>query len=1039
MISSVFIHRPRFAFVISIIITLAGVLALQQLPVNMYPDMAPPTVRVSAVLPGANSQIVEEAVVRPIEQQLNGVEGLIYVESVSSSNGSASITLTFESGTDTDIAQINVQNRIALAEPFLPEEVRRQGVTVSKQTGDMLLGINLLAERPELDAVFLSNYASNNLLETLGRVPGVASAQVMGAKDFSMRIWLDPQRMTSLRVTVADVTAALREQNQIVAAGQLGQAPIPDGQQFVYTIQTDERLSHPKEFAQTIIRARAGGGFVRLSDIGRIELGSQSYSSTALMNNEETAFIVIYQRSDANALDVAQRVKQTIEDLSEGFPDGVTHSIKFDSTAFISESVREVVITLMQAVALVVLVVFLFLQSWRATLIPSIAIPVSLIGTFAVMAVIGFSINTITLFGLVLAIGIVVDDAIVVVENVDRILREEKLPIKEAVTKAMEQVTGPIIATTLVLLAVFVPVAFMPGITGKLYQEFAVTISVAVVLSSINALTLSPALCTVLLGRNTNTTVSWLKPVERFIDASTSTYSRVIKGMLRKGVLVSIAVLVLLASTASLFKTVPSAFVPPEDKGFLFVDVQLPVAASQERTEVVLDKATQMVLNDPAVADFISVSGFSLIAGANSNHGLGIVILDEWAQRNTQELSVQATVARLYAALWSIPEAQIMVFNVPPIPGIGLTAGFDYRLQDNLGRDVSTLTQVMNGLIFEANSRPELNRVYSSYRANIPQYRLDVDRNKVKALGISLSDIFATLQTQLGSLYVNDFTLFGRNYRVQLQAEGKFRKGPEDLSYYFVRNFDGDMVPLSTLATLTPVLGPSSISHYNLKRSVTISGEPAAGFSSGEAIATMEELSKKLPQGYEFAWSGQSLQELEAGNLVTYIYLLALLFVYLFLVVQYESWALPFAVIGAVPVAIFGALLGLWLSGLASNIYAQLGMVLLIGLSTKTAILIVEFAIQLRSQGMSAQEAASKAAVLRFRAVLMTALSFVLGVLPLVFATGAGAGSRVSLGVTVVSGMISATVLGTLLVPIFYKWVQKMRESTAKSEPQSTD
>ncbi|WP_100639903.1 efflux RND transporter permease subunit [Marinobacter salexigens] len=1039
MISSVFIHRPRFAFVISIIITLAGLLALQQLPVNMYPDMSPPTIRVSAVLPGANPQIVEESVVRPIEQQLNGVEDLIYIESTASSNGSATMTLTFESGTDTDIAQINVQNRIALAEPFLPEEVRRQGVTVSTQSGDMLMGINLLADRPELDAVFLSNYASTSLIEELGRVPGVASAEVMGAKDFSMRIWLDPQRMTSLRVTVSDVAAALREQNQIVAAGQLGQAPIPDGQQFVYTIQTDERLSDPEEFAQTIIRAKAGGGFVRLNDIGRVELGSRSYTSTALMNNEETAFIVIYQRSDANALGVAERVKETVEELAQGFPDGVSHTIEFDSTEYIRQSVREVIITLMQAVGLVILVVFLFLQNWRATLIPSIAIPVSLIGTFAVMAVIGFSVNTITLFGLVLAIGIVVDDAIVVVENVDRILREERLPIKEAVTKAMEQVTAPIIATTLVLLAVFVPVAFMPGITGKLYQEFSVTISVAVVLSSINALTLSPALCSVLLGGGANKTTSWLRPVERFIGVSTTGYSGIVKGMLRKGTLVGVAVLALLVASAGLFSTVPSAFVPPEDQGFLFVDVQLPVAASQERTEAVLKKTTEMILDDPAVDDFISVSGFSLLAGAGSNHGLGIVILSDWAERKSDELSVDATVARLYSGLWSMPEAQTMVFNVPPIPGIGLTAGFDYRLQDNLGRDVTELTQVMNGLIFEANSRPEVNRVYSTYRANIPQYRLDVDRNKAKTLGIGLSDIFATLQTQLGSLYVNDFTLFGRNYRVQLQAEGKFRTGPEDLSYYFVRNSDGDMVPLSTLATLTPVLGPSSIAHYNLKRSVTISGEPAAGFSSGDAIRTMEELSEKLPQGYEYAWSGQSLQELEAGNLVTYIYMLALLFVYLFLVAQYESWALPFAVIGAVPVAVFGALVGLWLTGLANNIYAQLGMVLLIGLSTKTAILIVEFAIQLRNQGMTAEEAANKAAVLRFRAVLMTALSFVLGVLPLVFATGAGAGSRVSLGVTVVSGMISATVLGTLLVPMFYKWVQRMRESTARSEPQVSE
>lgn len=1026
MISRTFIHRPKFAFVISILITLAGLLALQVLPVNMYPDMAPPKIQVTAVLPGGSAQIVEEAVVRPVEQQLNGVENMIYIESTASDDGSAVITLTFESGTDTDIAQVNVQNRVALAEPVLPQEVRRQGVTVSKETGNMLMGVNLVSDRPDLDAVFLSNYASSNLIEELGRVPGVAAAEVMGAKDYSMRIWIDPRRMKSLRVTVAEIVAALQEQNQIVAAGKLGQAPVPAGQQFVYSIQSKERLSDPDEFAQMIIRAKQDGGFLRLNDVARIELGTRSYTSTAKLNNQDTAFIVIYQLPDANALEVANKVKETVDGFALNFPDGVTHSVLFDSTKFISQSIREVVITLAQAIALVILVVFLFLQNWRATLVPAIAIPVSLVGTFAIMAVMGYSVNIITLFGLVLAIGIVVDDAIVVVENVERVLQKEKLPIKEAVAKAMEQVTGPIVATTLVLLAVFVPVAFMPGITGKLYQQFSVTISVAVIISSINALTLSPALCATLLGGGSEP-VRWLRPVERLISASTKGYSGLVSGLLRKGIVVGIALVAIFAASAGLFKSVPLAFVPPEDQGFLFVDVQLPVAASQERTDVVLEKVTEMVLEDPAVNDFISVSGFSLLGGSGSNNGLGIVVLSDWAERERPELGLGETVPRLYSGLATIPEAQIMVFNAPPIPGIGVAAGFDYRIQDNLGRDVSELTQVMNGLIFEANQQQELSRVYSTYRANIPQYLLEVDRNKAKALGIELTDIFSTLQTQLGSLYVNDFTRFGKNYRVQLQAEGEFRQGPEDLSYYSVRNRDGDMVPLSTLATLKPVLGPSSIAHFNLKRSVTVSGEAAAGFASGDAIKSMTELSKRLPQGYEFSWAGQSLQEIQAGNLAIVIFLLAILFVYLFLVAQYESWALPFAVIGAVPIAIFGALAGLWLTGLANNIYAQVGLVLLIGLSTKTAILIVEFAMQLRSSGMSAAEAASKAAVLRFRAVLMTALSFVLGVLPLVFATGAGAGSRVSLGVTVLSGMTAATVLGTLLVPVFYKWIETAR------------
>ena len=1028
MISSLFIRRPKFAFVISILITLAGLLALRALPVNMYPDMAPPQIQVSATLPGASAEVVEEAVIRPVEQQLNGVEGMIYIESTASSDGAASITLTFESGTDTDIAQVNVQNRVALAEPFLPDEVRRQGVVVRKQAGNMLMGINLISDRPDLDGVFLSNYASNNLIDTLGRVPGVGSAEVMGAKDYSMRIWLDPQRMAALSITVADVAAALREQNQIVAAGKLGQPPVPAGQQLVYSIQSRERLSDPDEFAQTILRARSDGGFVRLRDVGRIELGSRSYASTAKLNNQDTAFLVIYQLPDANALDVAKRVKQEVSAVASGFPDGVRHDVLFDTTEFISRSIDEVMVTLFQAVALVILVVFLFLQNWRATLIPSIAIPVSLIGTFAVMSALGYSINTITLFGLILAIGIVVDDAIVVIENVERILEEEKLPIQQAVTKAMTEVTGPVIATTLVLLAVFVPVGFMPGITGELYKQFSVTISVAVIISSINALTLSPALCVSLLGRGGNHTIRWLRPFERLVSIGTRGYDGLITRLLRKGTLAGVAVVAVLLASAGLFRAVPSAFVPPEDQGFLFVDVQLPDAASFERTDAVLEQVTNIVLKDPAVTDFITVSGFSLLGGANSNNGMGIIVLKDWEERAGESLSLVQTVPRLSSRLWTLTQAQVMVFNPPAIPGIGTSSGFDFRLQDNIGRGVDELSQVMNGLIFEANQHPALSRVYSTYRASIPQYLLQVDRNRAKAMGIGLSDIFSTLQTQLGSLYVNDFTRFGRNYRVLLQAEGSFRQKPEDLSHYYVRNQQGDMVPLTTLASLEPVLGPSTIERFNLKRAVTISGEPAAGFASSDALQAMESLSEKLPQGYAFSWAGQSLQEIQAGSLVTVIFLLAIVLVYLFLVAQYESWSLPLAVIGAVPLAMFGAMGGLWLFGLANNIYAQVGLVLLIGLSTKTAILIVEFAVQLRQSGMSTPEAARQAAVLRFRAVLMTAFSFVLGVLPLVFASGAGAASRVSLGIPVLAGMVSATVLGTLLVPVFYQWVQRVRD-----------
>ncbi len=1037
MISQTFIERPKFAFVISIVITLAGLITLTQLPVNMYPELTPPQVQVTASFPGASAEVVEESVVRPIEQELNGVEDMLYIESTSGNDGTANITVTFATGTDTDIAQVNVQNRVAVAEPVLPDEVKRQGVVVSKQAGNMLLGINLYSERPELDAIFLSNYASNNLVEALGRVPGVGSATLMGAKDYSMRIWLDPDKMTALGVTVAEVSAALQEQNQIVAAGKLGAAPIPSGQQFVYSIQSQGRLPDEAAFAEVILRANEDGSFVRLRDVSRIELGAVTYESNAKLNGRDTAFVVIYQLPDANALDVAEKVKAVVEEASRAFPDGLEYEVIYDTTEFITRSIDEVVVTLYQAVGLVILVVFLFLQNWRATLIPSIAIPVSLIGTFAFMAVLGYSINTITLFGLVLAIGIVVDDAIVIIENVERLLKEEKLPIKEAVSKAMQQVTGPVIATTLVLLAVFVPVGFMPGITGEIYKQFSVTISVAVIISSINALTLSPALCVTLLKGNAMKPVRWLAPFERGIENTTAGYSRVVSGLLRKGAVAGILMIAVLAGSAWLFKSVPTAFVPPEDQGFLFVDVQLPDAASLERTDAVLEKVTEIALADPAVTDFISVSGFSLLSGSGSNNGLGIVVLKDWEERTDPALGLRQTIPRLMGEYWALPQAQVMVFNLPPIPGLGTTSGFDYRLQDSAGRDPTVLAQVMNGLIYDANQQTELGRVYSTYRAGVPQYLLEVDRNKAKTLGIQLSDVFMTLQTQLGSLYINDFSKFGKNYRVVLQAEGEFRKAPEDLQHYYVRNANGEMVPLTTLARLTPILGPAAINHFNLKRSVTVSGEAAAGFASGDAIRVMTELSEKLPQGYEFEWAGQTRQEIAAGNLAPVIFGLALIFVFLFLVAQYESWGLPIAVIASVPLALFGAMTGLWAVGLANNIYAQVGLVLLIGLSTKTAILIVEFAMQLRSQGVSITEAAEQAARLRFRAVLMTAFSFILGVLPLVFASGAGAASRVSLGMTVLSGMVAATVLGTLLIPSFYQGVQKLRERF-KGEPETS-
>ena len=1028
--SEFILRRPKFAFVLAILITLSGLLALQNLPINMYPDLAPPQIQVRATYPGASAETVADAVVRPIEKRLNGVEGMIYIESSATSDGGAAITVTFATGTDVDMAQVEVQNRVKLAERELPEPVRREGVVVRKQSGNMLLGINLVSERPELDALFLSNYASTNLVETIARVPGVAEATVLGTSEYAMRIWLNPERLSQLGVTVSDINAAVREQNQIVAAGSLGQEPAPPDQIFTFNIRSEGRLSEAGEFGNTVLRVSPEGRIIRLKDVARIELGARSYAATAKLNGQDTAFLVIYQLPDANALDVAEATREVMQTLSGTFPAGLNYSIIFDSTEFIDESIKEVFKTLFEAVGLVVLVVFLFLQSWRATLIPAIAIPVSLIGTFAFMALVGYSINLITLFGLVLAIGIVVDDAIIVIENVDRLIKEKGLEVREAVRQAMQEITAPVISTTLVLLAVFIPVSFLPGITGELFRQFAVTICFSVVISSVCALTLSPALSASLL-RKDDAPMGALRWVELGLQRLTAGYSWIIHRALKRTLLLGSAFLALIALLGYLALITPTCFVPEEDQGFLFIDVQLPDAASGNRTARVMEQITSIVLEDPAVSDIISVSGYSLLSGSGTNTGLGVVVLKDWAEREASELQPAATVQRLNNQLGTIAAARIMTFNVPAIPGLGVTAGFDLRLLESSGLSTAELATLADQIVFAANEQDEVTRVRHNLRANVPMFDLTVQRDKAQLLGVDFGDVFLTLQTQLGGTYVNDFSQFGRTYRVMLESETEYRMRPEDLRYFQVRNDRGEMVPLAGIAELTPSQGATRIEGFNLSRSVTINGEPAANSSTIESVAAMESLMADLPDGVSYEWAGQTLQELEAGNLIVILFVLAIVAVYLFLVALYESWALPIAVLLAVPLAFLGSFTAFQLTGQLLDIYAQIGLVLLVAMAAKTAILIVEFASQLRSEGKEILEAATIAAIQRFRAVLMTGFSFMLGVVPLVLATGAGAGSRVSLGVTVLYGTMATVVLVTLMTPAFYVAIQKARERFA--------
>jgi HAE1 family hydrophobic/amphiphilic exporter-1 len=1042
MFSSFFISRPKFAFVISIVIVITGLIAIVALPISQYPQLTPPQVNVSAFYPGADAETIADTVAGPLESKINGVEDMIYMSSNSANDGSYTLTVSFEVGSDEDINTVNVQNRVAQATSQLPEEVRRQGVTTTKQSTNMLMVVNLISPDQTYDSLYLNNYASINLTDSLARINGVGKAAILGVQDYSMRIWLDPDQLTSLGLTADDVNAAIREQNVQVAAGKLGSAPALPGIQFEYNLKTLGRLSSPEEFGNIIVRVGESGAIVRLRDVARVELGSKTYDSRGGFNGQPAVVLAIYQLPEANALDVADAVIEEMERLAAQFPDDLEYHIAYDTTRFVRASIEEVVTTLLIAVLLVVLVVFIFIQDWRSTIIPSIAIPVSLIGTFGGLLALGYSLNMITLFGLILAIGIVVDDAIIVVENTQRHMADGMDPVA-ATRKAMQEITGAIVATTMVLLAVFVPLAFIPGLTGELYRQFSVTISIAVLISSVNALTLSPALCATFLkpgsgGLSQRGFFGWFN---RGFDRSTNAYKGLIGTMLKRSGRVMLLFFVMVAVMVFLFLRLPAGFVPQEDQGAFMIDIQLPQGASRERTERVMAEVEKIVENTPGVADYISVSGYSLIKqGVASNAGMLILVLDDWSERKSPELEEAHMVATLRGQLSALSSANIFPFQMPSIPGLGTTGGFEYILQSTTSASPQDMAGVMGGLVMAANQAPELDAVFSSFSASLPQIYLDIDRDKAKVLGVPLTNIFSALSSNMGSAYVNDFNRFGKTYQVMIQAEAENRNNVEDINNLYVASNTGAMVPLRTLLSSRTVLGPDVITRYNIYRSVVVNGSPAAGYSSGQSIDAMTRVSEEtLPAGYAFAWTGQAYQELLAGDQTIYIFSLAMIFVFLFLVAQYESWTIPISVLMSVPLAILGAVLAQTMAGLQNDIYMQVGIVLLMGMATKNAILIVEFAKELREQKkLGVVDAAIEAAHLRFRAVLMTAFSFILGVLPLVVASGAGAASRRSLGTAVFGGMVAAAVFVPLFVPVFFKVIQSMREKFHGSEQASS-
>ncbi len=1027
-----FIDRPRFAIVLSLVVMIAGSIAYFQLPVSQYPEVAPPTVVVTTAYPGATPETIAETVATPLEQEINGVEGMLYMQSQASADGIVQLTVTFELGTDIDNAQVLVQNRVSIAQARLPEEVRQIGVTTKKSSPDLLMVVHMISPDDSRDQLFIGNYAFLQIRDVLARLSGVGDVQVFGGSPYSMRVWLDMERLASLELTAGDVISSLRGQNVQVAAGAIGQEPLADPRAFEMMVSSQGRLRSAEEFGAIILKSGVGNQVVRLSDVARIELGAQDYTVRSYLNGNNAVAMVIFQRPGSNALDTADSVKATMEELSEDFPSGVAHTIVYNPTQFVSDSIDEVFNTLMIAALLVVLTVFLFLQNWRSTIIPVLAIPIALVGTFAIMFALGVSLNSLSLFGLVLAIGIVVDDAIVVVENVERLIGEGMKP-KEATREAMNQVGGALIATTVVLVAVFVPTAFIQGLSGQFFSQFALTIAAATIISTFVSLTLSPALAGIFLRpkvehkkglpRVFEILFGWFfKLFNKVFEFGSGIYAKAVRLTLKLRIVVLAVFLGLLGLTYWAFQTVPSGFIPPQDQGYLIVAIQLPDGASLNRTDAVVERVTEISLDTPGISNAVAFTGFSGATRVNSSNAAAVfTALDPAKSRTELGLSADSVMADLRGRLSAIQEAFIVVISPPPVPGIGTGGGYKMQIQDRAGLGYQALNDAAWGIAMEANQVPGLTQVFSTFSVGSPRLHANIDRTKAQILDVPLENIFSALQSYLGSVYVNDFNLLGRIYRVTVQAESEFRDDEADVLRLRTRSATGAIVPLGSLVTLERRTAPSRVVRYNLFPAADVSGDILPGMSTGEALTAMEEIAeRRLPNGMDYAWTDLAFQQRAVGNTTGIVLALCALLAFLALVAQYESWILPLSVILIVPLCLLFGLGGVALRGMDNNILVQIGFVVLFALACKNAILIVEFAKDKETEGLSPFDAAIEACRLRLRPILMTALSFILGVIPLAFATGAGSEMRQALGTVVLSGMTGVTIIGLLLTPVFY-------------------